>query len=331
MPDAMEERVKKASSAANAKLNQAASEASAKLNKATSAAGKKVAQTAEKATEKAKAAKEKVGDSYKEEFVPKLEKAVENAKQALAALVEKMNQYSNDVSLNNSVSEAKQAVNKLVEKVLVLKDEAAEVPMRALSQAIVAANNAIERVKFAAKQYDDKHKVSERIMERIRPTIDSVSASIAELSEHTSEAASSANARLQGVNHGIRGRIASTASGALSYVVGTLAGLDMKYHITETAKEHIEQIDKRLGIQDAAKSLDQKYDIAQRAKDRTLQLDELSKGRLTASYEQGRKMATEGIEYLQEEYDKAVLAQTIGSMKQQSGESSTSTSGVQAS
>lgn len=246
-------------------------------------------------------------ESSTKEFYPKIEKAVKRAKESLDELLEKIKNYSQEASLRDTVEEAKKAVGKLIEKASVLKDEAAEVPVRALSEAIVRANNAIEKLKFAAKQFDEKNHLSEKVSELVKPALDNVSAAIAEVSQHTADAASSANARLQGVNHGIRARLESAATGAFHFALDTFAELDMKFSLRDRAKQGMETLDAKLHLQDTAESLDKKFDITGKAEKATEKLDSLSKGRLKASYEQGLKMATEGLEMLQEEYDKALM------------------------
>lgn len=241
------------------------------------------------------------------DFYPKIEEAVRRAKQSLEELLEKLQKYAQEATLKDTVEEAKRAVSKLIEKASVLKDEAAEVPVRALSEAIVRANNAIEKLKYAAKKFDEKNKVSEKVSDLVKPALDNVSAAIAEVSQHTADAASAANARLQGVNHGIRARIESAATGALHFALDTLAELDMKFGLQDKAKQSMEKLDEKLRLQETAESLDKKFGITGKAEKATEKLDSLSKGRLKASYEQGLKMATEGLEMLQEEYDKALM------------------------
>lgn len=250
---------------------------------------------------------------------PKIKQAAEQAHAALDELSQKSASFSKeDNSLDEAIKDVRQAFKELVEKAGVLKDKSAEVPVKALSRAVVTANNSLDNLKHAIMKFDQEQKVSESVEKTLKPAIEACDVAVAEISHYVSEAASAANAQLQGVNDTVRQKITATASSGLKFVMNALASLDVQYDIREKAKGTLHDLDEKLKIQQTAKSLNEKYEISDTAKEKLSQLDDLSKGRLRSSYEKGRKMATEGLEYLNDEFEKAVLQKKLQNLRDKS-------------
>jgi len=196
-----------------------------------------------------------------------------------------------------------------------LKDKTVEIPTKALSRTLAAANSSLEKIGEVAASYDEKFKLSSTVHKAVSIPREMCSSALSEVSNRAASLSATAHAQLQGVNDGIRARAVSSAvsivSGGLGMIFSTAAALEGRYAIEEKAT------DAGTKAKDKALEIDEKYSVKEKAGalatgvlTRAEALDSrVTGGKLTGvaltAYEKGFSMATDGLAYVQGGYEAA--------------------------
>mmetsp|Transcript_792 Transcript_792/g.1065 ORF Transcript_792/g.1065 Transcript_792/m.1065 type:complete len:163 (-) Transcript_792:1907-2395(-) len=148
-----------------------------------------------------------------EEMSARIQTAIGKTKEALGEVQKQLNEYDEKYQASASVKaanekaseylkkgmdEVKTALEDLTAKTQVLRDQTAEIPVKALSRAIAAVQKGLDQVKTLAKNYDEKYQITEKVHDVVNPAREQCMKYLGEVSEYTSSAAAVANAQLQG-------------------------------------------------------------------------------------------------------------------------------------
>jgi len=217
--------------------------------------------------------------------------------------------------LGGVIAKAQAAFDDLATTASTLKDKTVEIPTKALSRTLAAANSSLEKIGEVAASYDEKFKLSSTVHKAVSIPREMCSSALSEVSNRAASLSATAHAQLQGVNDGIRARAVSSAvsivSGGLGMIFSTAAALEGRYAIEEKAT------DAGTKAKDKALEIDEKYSVKEKAGalatgvlTRAEALDSrVTGGKLTGvaltAYEKGFSMATDGIAYVQGGYEAA--------------------------
>jgi len=213
--------------------------------------------------------------------------------------------------LAGAIARSQAAFDELATTASTLKDKAVEIPTKALSRTLAAANSSLENIGEVAAKYDEKFKLSSTVQKAVALPWQKCSAALAEVSQRAASLSAAANAQLQGVNQGLCSRVVSIASGGANMIFCTAAALENRYAIEEKASSAGTK------VADKAQQLDEKFNVKERVGalatgvlTRAGDLDsKVTGGKLTpavlTAYEKGLSMATDGLAYVQTNYESA--------------------------
>lgn len=218
--------------------------------------------------------------------------ALEEVKKKLAEFdtshaSEKASQY-----LSTALEKVQAALAELGHVTEQLKSGPAEIPVKAITNALASASAAFTQLQEKAKQYDEEYKLSSRVSAVVASPKEQASAALATIAAYAAHASDTANAQLQGVSHGLRAKLTDAASAGLDKALPQAVKADEMFHVSERAAAT-----KALLVQ-TAKDLEEKFGIygyLQDAKDKAQSLDQkLTGGRVTpalvAAYQKGLSM-----------------------------------------
>jgi len=137
--------------------------------------------------------------------------------------------------LGGPFQRARAAFDNLAATASSLKDKTVEIPTKSLDRTLVAANAAIEQITELASKCDDKLGVASKVRTSVSLPQEKCRTALAEISKLATSLSAVANAKLQGVNHGICSRAASIASSSAGMVFSTAAALDDHFDIEDRA------------------------------------------------------------------------------------------------
>jgi phage gpG-like protein len=203
--------------------------------------------------------------------------------------------------LHTAVEKAQAALADLGQITDSLKSGPAEVPVKAITNALTQVTSAFNHLLDLAHQYDDTYKLSTHVSGILTHPREEVNAALATIAAYASHAADSANAQLKGVSDGLRAKIAQTASTGLDRALPQAVKADELFHVSERAAAT-----KALLLQ-TMRDLDEKFGLSvylQNAAGRAQTLDQkITGGRLapalTAAYDMGWAM----VGSVQEKYE----------------------------
>jgi len=251
-----------------------------------------------------------------EEQVSRISAAIARAKAGLDEVKAKVSEYDAQYKasetasayLNAPITKAQNAFDELSTVALMLKDKSVEIPTKALSRTLTAANSALEQISETAAKYDDKFKLSSTIGKAVSVPREKCASALVEASNLAASVSAAANAQLQGVNQGISSRVMSLVGGVVGLSFSTAAAIQDRYDVETKA------INAGTAALDKAKNLDQRYSLvdtagslATRGLETAQGLDtKVAGGRVTplvmSAYEKGLAMATDGLAYVQTGY-----------------------------
>lgn len=254
-----------------------------------------------------------------EEQVSRISAAVARAKVALEEVKAKVLEYDSQYKASETASgyllppiqKAQAAFDELTATASSLKDKTVEFPTKALSRTLSAANGALEQIADLSRQYDEKFQLSATVQKAVSVPREKCQQALVEVSNRAASVSASANAQLQGVNHGICSRVVGLAATGAGVLFSTAAALENRYDIETKA---VGAGTKVLG---KASEYDEKYSVRERVGSLTTAtlgkaqgLDSrVTGGKLTpvvlSAYEKGLAMATDGLEYVKTGYQAA--------------------------
>jgi hypothetical protein len=254
-----------------------------------------------------------------EEQVSRISAAIARAKGALEEVRAKVGEYDSQYKASETASaylgapiqKAQNAFDELASTVSMLKDKTVEIPTKALTRTLSAANGALEQISEVAHKYDDKFKLSSTVQKAVSVPREKCAAALVEVSTLAASVSAAANAQLQGVNHGICSRALSIASGSANFIFRTAAALDGRFALENKA------VNAGTVAAGKAQALDERYKVQERVGslaatglERARGLDSsVTGGKVTpvvlSAFEKGLALATDGLAYVQTGYDTA--------------------------
>lgn len=262
-------------------------------------------------------------DETPEVQASRISAAINRARGALDEIKAKVKDYDQQYKasetasahLGGVIAKAQAAFDDLATTASTLKDKTVEIPTKALSRTLAAANSSLEKIGEVAANYDEKFKLSSTVQKAVSVPREMCSSALSEVSNRAASLSATAHAQLQGVNDGIRARAASGAmsivSGGIGMILSTAAALEGRYAIEEKAS------DAGTKVKDKALEIDEKYNVKEKAGalatgvlTRAEALDSrVTGGKLTGvaltAYEKGFSMASDGLAYVQGGYEAA--------------------------
>lgn len=254
-----------------------------------------------------------------EESVSRISAAVARAKSALEEVRQKVREYDTQYKasetasayLGGPITRAQAAFDELASTASMLKDKSVEIPTKALTRTLAAANGALEQITELANKYDEKIGLSDKVQKAVSIPREKAAEALIEVSKLAATVSAAANAQLQGVNHGIVSRARSLSLTGAGWLFSTAAALDGRWKIEDKVVTHGT---KALG---KASELDEKYNV----KDRVGSLVEkgLEKGRgldssvtggkvtplVQSAWDKGFELATGSLAFVQTGYESA--------------------------
>jgi len=254
-----------------------------------------------------------------EEQVSRISAAIARAKGALEEVKLKVGDYDKQYKasetasayLGTSIQKAQTAFDELQATASKLKDKTIEIPTKALARTLAAANSALEQVSETATKYDEKFQLSSTVQKAVSIPREKCASALVEASNLAASVSASANATLQGVNHGITSRAQALAIGGAGLIFSYAAALDGRFALENKA---VTAGTKALG---KAQELDERYSVKERASvlatsglERAQGLDSrVTGGRVTPlvqkAWESGLALATDGLAFVQTGYESA--------------------------
>jgi len=217
--------------------------------------------------------------------------------------------------LGGAIAKAQSAFDELASVATALKDKTVEIPTKALTRTIAAANSSLEKISEVASTYDDKFKLSSTVKAAVDVPRAKCAEALSEVSNRAAAVSAAANAKLQGINDGLRARALSIASvGAnmgANMLFNTAAAIQGRYAIEEKAASA------GTTVSGKAIEIDEKYNVKDKAGalvtgvlEKAGALDgKVTGGKLTpwvlSAYESGLALAQDGLAYSKEGYDAA--------------------------
>jgi len=296
------------SAAKQTQESQAAAEAAPLVTNSTAPAEAEAEATAEGAAAKTD-----------EEQVSRIAAAIAKARGALEEVRAKVGEYDAQYKasetasayLGGPIQKAQDAFDQLATTAATMKDKTVEIPTKALSRTLTAANSALEQITELATKYDDKFKLSSTVQKAVSIPREKAHAALVEVSNLAASTSAAANAQLQGVNQGIVSRATALATSGASLLFSTAAALDGRYNIESKA------ITAGTAVVDRAQKLDERFSVKERGVslgtnvlERAQGLDSrVTGGKVTplvvSAFEKGLAMATDGLAYAQTGYEAA--------------------------
>lgn len=227
--------------------------------------------------------------------------ALEEVKKKLAEFdtshaSEKASQY-----LSTALEKVQAALAELGHVTEQLKSGPAEIPVKAITNALASASAAFTQLQEKAKQYDEEYKLSSRVSAVVAHPQEQASAALATIAAYAAHASDTANAQLQGVSHGLRAKLTDAASAGLDKALPQAVKADEMFHVSERAAAT-----KALLVQ-TAKDLEEKFGISgylSQARDQAQNLDQKwLGGRVAPALISAYKMGLSMVGTVQEKYE----------------------------
>jgi len=254
-----------------------------------------------------------------DEQVSRISAAIARGRLALEEVRAKVSEYDEQYKASETaaaylgapIQKAQSAFDDLAATATSLKDKTVEIPTKALSRALTAANVALEHMTEVANKYDEKFGVRSKVRTVVSVPQEKCMTALVEVSNLAASVSAAANAQLQGVNHGICSRAASIASSGAGLVFSTAAALDDRFDIESKA------INAGTAVVGKAQQLDERYNVkesmgslANKGLERARGLDSrVTGGRVTpvvlSAFESGLAMAAGGFSFVQSGYESA--------------------------
>lgn len=254
-----------------------------------------------------------------EENVSRISAAVARAKSALEEVRQKVSEYDTQYKASETASaylgapitKAQAAFDELASTASMLKDKSVEIPTKALTRTLSAANGALEQITELANKYDEKIGLSDKVQKAVSIPREKAAEALVEVSKLAANVSAAANAQLQGVNHGIVSRARSLSLTGAGWLFSTAAALDGRWQIEDKVVTHGT---KALG---KASELDEKYNVKERVG--SLVEKGLEKGRgldssvtggkvtplVQSAWDKGFQLATGSLAFVQTGYESA--------------------------
>jgi len=209
------------------------------------------------------------------------------------------------------IQKAQAAIEEFAAKASSLKDKTAEIPTKAWSRTLAAANGALEQVTALSREYDEKFQLSSKVQKAVAIPREKCATALVEASALAASVSASANAQLQGVNHGLCSRAVALASSSASVLFSTAAALENRFDIESKA------VTAGTKVAGKASEYDEQYSVKERlsvlatsAGEKAQGLDSKVTGGKVApvvlsAFEKGLAMATDGLDYVKNGYQMA--------------------------
>lgn len=259
------------------------------------------------------------GDEAPEVQAGRIAAAIARAREALEEVKTKVKDYdaqykaseTASAHLGGAISKAQSAFDELASVATALKDKTVEIPTKAFTRTIAAANSSLEKISEVASTYDDKFKLSSTVKGAVDVPRKKCADALSEVSNRAAAVSAAANAKLQGVNDGLRARALSIASVGANMLFNTAAAIQGRYAIEEKAASA------GTTVSGKATEIDEKYSVKDKAGalmtgvlEKAGALDgKVTGGKLTpvvlSAYESGLALAQDGLAYAKEGYDAA--------------------------
>jgi len=259
-----------------------------------------------------------------EENVSRISAAVARAKLALEEVKQKVSEYDTQYKasetasayLGGPIQKAQAAFDELASTASMLKDKSVEIPTKALTRTLSAANGALEQITELANKYDEKFALSDKVQKAVSIPREKAAEALIEVSKLAATVSAAANAQLQGVNHGIVSRARSLSLTGAGWLFSTAAALDGRYSIQDKVVGSMAdgKLNKAIG---KASELDEKYNVKQRVGslvekglEKGLSIDSsVTGGKVTplvlSAWDKGFELATGGLAFVQTGYESA--------------------------
>ena len=254
-----------------------------------------------------------------DEQVSRIAAAVARAKGALEEVKSKVGDYDKQYKASETASayfaapieKAQAAFDELQAMASTLKDKTVEIPTKALARTLTAANSALEQISETATKYDEKFQLSSTVQKAVSIPREKCTSALVEASNLVASVSASANATLQGVNHGITSRVQALALGGAGLIFSYAAALDGRFAVENKA------VTAGTAALGKAQELDERYSVKERASvlastglEKAQGLDSrFAGGRVTPlvqkAWESGLAMATDGLTFVQSGYEMA--------------------------
>jgi len=254
-----------------------------------------------------------------EEQVSRIAAAIARAKSALEEVKLRVGDYDKQYKASETASayfatpieKAQTAFDELQATASKLKDKTVEIPTKALARTLAAANSALEQISETATKYDEKFQLSSTVQKAVSIPREKCTSALVEASNLAASVSASANATLQGVNHGITSRVQALALGGAGLIFSYAAALDGRFAVENKA------VTAGTAALGKAQELDERYSVKERASvlattglEKAQGLDSrFAGGRVTPlvqqAWETGLALATDGLTFVQSGYESA--------------------------
>jgi len=155
-----------------------------------------------------------------DEEVSRVSAAIARATRALEEVRSKVYEYDAQCKasetaasyLGGPIQKAQKAFDDLAATTKSLKDRTVQIPTKAFSRALDAANSALEQMTDLASKYDEKFQVSSKVQTAVSIPQEKCRTALTEVSNLATSASTAAHAQLQDASHGISSRVAAIAN-----------------------------------------------------------------------------------------------------------------------
>jgi|UniRef100_A0A7S4GAS6 hypothetical protein len=188
-----------------------------------------------------------------------------DAKQQASSAMESASTY-----LAATIDRAQEALGDLSRTTQTWKENATEVPVRALSGAFARVNEALTELRDLAKTYDEKYKLSSTVSAAIADPQHQASVALAAAASCAANASAAATAQLQGVSDGLKVRIMNAAELGLQKALPAAVAADERLSLTakvtvahDVVTQRVKEFNETYAVADRLKEVDERFSLTQ--------------------------------------------------------------------
>jgi ABC-type transporter Mla subunit MlaD len=213
--------------------------------------------------------------------------------------------------LGSAIEKTQKAFDDLAAVAKSLKDRTVEIPIKAFSRSLDAANSALEQMTEVASKYDEKFRVTGKVRAAVSVPHEKCKTALAEVSSLATSASTAANVQLHDMSEGIFSQATALANSSASLVFRAAAALDDRFDVEgkalsagNAALDKVQELDMRYHVKENISPL------ASKGLEKARGLDSKATGgrvtpMLLSAVEAGLVLASLGISFAQNGYETA--------------------------